>query len=49
MRLFTKNAFIKSMGGDPEKESDIPYLQSCSPFELRGPHSKTLIIGAWEE
>lgn len=29
---FTKNAFIKSMGGNPDKEDEVPYLQSCSPL-----------------
>lgn len=32
MRLYTKNAFIKSMGGDPDKKKDIAYLNSSSPL-----------------
>lgn len=32
MLYFTKNAFIKSMGGNPDKEDEIPYLQGCSPL-----------------
>ena len=31
MRLFTKNAFIRSMGGNPSNEDDISFLESCSP------------------
>ncbi|HSX26917.1 MAG TPA: alpha/beta fold hydrolase [Chlamydiales bacterium] len=42
--FFTKNAFIKSMGGDPDKESDVPYLQSCSPLNYVDNIKKPLLL-----
>ncbi len=44
MRFFTKNAFIKSMGGDPDKEADIPFLESCSPLNYVDNIQKPLLL-----
>jgi dipeptidyl aminopeptidase/acylaminoacyl peptidase len=44
MRYYTKNAFIKSMGGDPDKESEIPYLQNCSPLNYVDKIEKPLLL-----
>jgi dipeptidyl aminopeptidase/acylaminoacyl peptidase len=41
---FTKNAFITSMGGNPDKEEDILYLQSCSPLHHVDRIQKPLLL-----
>lgn len=39
--FFTKRAFITSMGGDPDKEEGVAYLEKCSPLnyleQIRAP------------
>ena len=44
MKYFTKNAFIKSMGGNPDKEDEIPYLQDCSPLNYVDRIQKPLLL-----
>jgi dipeptidyl aminopeptidase/acylaminoacyl peptidase len=44
MRFYTKNAFITSIGGDPSKESDIPFLESCSPLNYVDKIQKPLLL-----
>ncbi len=44
MMYFTKNAFIKSMGGNPDKENEIPYLESCSPLNHVDKIQKPLLL-----
>lgn len=42
--FFTKNAFIKSIGGDPEKESDLPAIASSSPINYINNIKKPLLL-----
>ncbi len=43
--FFTKRAFITSMGGDPDKEEGIRYLQKCSPLNfLEGITAPLLLV-----
>lgn len=44
MQYFTKNAFIKSMGGHPDKKEGIAYLQSCSPLHHVDSIQKPLLL-----
>lgn len=44
MMYFTKNAFIKSMGGNPDNENEIPYLQSCSPLNYVDQIQRPLLL-----
>lgn len=44
MMFFTKKAFIISMGGDPDKEQDLPYLDSCSPLNFVDRIQKPLLL-----
>lgn len=44
MRRYTKNAFIKSMGGNPDKENEIPYLLSSSPLNYVDNIEKPLLL-----
>lgn len=44
MVAFTKNAFIKSMGGDPDKESDQAFLESCSPLNYVDQIQRPLLL-----
>jgi len=44
MVYFTKNAFIISMGGHPDKEEGISYLQSCSPLHHIDRIQKPLLL-----
>ena len=44
MVRFTKNAFIKSMGGVPNEVSGISYLQSCSPLNYVDNIQKPLLL-----
>ncbi|MCI0381925.1 MAG: prolyl oligopeptidase family serine peptidase [Chlamydiae bacterium] len=44
MMYFTKNAFIKSMGGNPNDENEIPYLHSCSPLNHVDKIQKPLLL-----
>jgi len=44
MNFFTKNAFITSMGGNPDKECDIPFLESCSPLNYVDKIQKPLLL-----
>lgn len=44
MIYFTKSAFIISMGGNPDKEDEIPYLQSCSPLNHIDKIQKPLLL-----
>lgn len=41
---FTKNAFIKSMGGNPNSENEASYLQACSPLNHVDKIQKPLLI-----
>lgn len=42
--FFTRNAFFKSMGGDPNKESDLPFLDKCSPLNYVSAIEKPLLL-----
>ncbi len=43
--FFTKKAFITSMGGDPDQEEGIRYLQKCSPLNfLEGITAPLLLV-----
>ena len=42
--LYTKQAFILSMGGDPTKEEDIPHLESRSPLNFVDQIKKPLLL-----
>lgn len=42
--LFTKKAFIKSMGGDPDIPAQVPYLESCSPLNHVDNIQKPLLL-----
>ncbi len=44
MHFFTKNAFITSMGGNPDNEEDIPFLESCSPLNYVDRIKKPLLL-----
>lgn len=44
MVRYTKNAFIKSMGGAPDEENGIAYLQSCSPLNHVDNIKKPLLL-----
>lgn len=41
---FSKNAFITSMGGDPDKKSGAAYLQQCSPLNYVDRIKKPLLL-----
>lgn len=42
--FYTKNAFIKSCGGDPDTESGSAYLHSCSPLNYVDNIKKPLLL-----
>lgn len=42
--FFTRNAFFKSIGGDPDNEKDIPHLESCSPLNYVDKIKKPLLL-----
>ncbi|MBI3211788.1 MAG: S9 family peptidase, partial [Simkania negevensis] len=42
--FFTKKAFIISMGGDPEKPQEAPYLEKCSPLNYVDNIQKPLLL-----
>jgi dipeptidyl aminopeptidase/acylaminoacyl peptidase len=45
MMFFTKRAFVTSMGGDPDEEEGIKYLEKCSPLNfLERIHAPLLLI-----
>ena len=42
--LFTKRAFVTNMGGDPEEEEGLAYLESCSPLNFIDQIEKPLLL-----
>ena len=42
--FFTKQAFITSMGGDPESEKGSKYLEECSPLNYIGQIQSPLLL-----
>ena len=44
MMFFTKQAFITSMGGDPDDEKGAAYLEKCSPLNYAGSIQRPLLL-----
>lgn len=44
MAPFSRSAFIKSMGGDPDKEEDAPFLESRSPLNFVDQMEQPLLL-----
>lgn len=45
LMFFTKKAFVMSMGGDPDEEEGVKYLEKCSPLNhLEGIQAPLLLI-----